>query len=163
MAEQRSRRMPRAGGRRKGSVVNALPAGRLLGEGCHFRFRSGWRGVAAQDQGWHGRRVEQRKKCAASRDPRHSQTGAAGRRCKPARPRSDHHFKVGASARKGNRREGEASGAFLSKMPVDKVNRIRIAKILAGDLSLDRGRADDTVLAVTMLKHSSLCCDRISC
>ena len=57
----------------------------------------------------------------------------------------------------------EASGVFLSKMPVDKVNRIRIAKILAGDLSLDRGRADDTVLAVTMLKHSSLCCDRISC
>src|SRR6516165_7667502 len=36
----------------------------------------------------------------------------------------------------------EASGVFLSKMPVDKVNRIRIAKILAGDLSLDRGRAE---------------------
>ena len=43
---------------------------------------------------------------------------------------------------------------FLPKMTVDKVNRIRIAKILAGGLSLDRGRADDTLLAVTMLKHS---------
>jgi hypothetical protein len=72
-------------------------------------------------------------------------------------------FPIGASARKGNRRQGEASGVFLSKLPVDKVNRIRIANILAGDLSLDRGRADDTVSAVTMLKHSSLCCDRISC
>lgn len=56
---------------------------------------------------------------------------------------------------KGNRGQGEASSVcFLPKMTVDKVNRIRIAKILAGDLSLDRGSADDRVLAVTMLKHS---------
>jgi hypothetical protein len=37
---------------------------RLVDERRHFRLGSGWRGIAAQNQGWHGRPVEQRKERA---------------------------------------------------------------------------------------------------
>ena len=50
--------------------------------------------------------------------------------------------KSGPQHEKGTGARERLRAYFLPKMPVDKVNRIRIAKILAGDLSLDRGRAD---------------------
>jgi hypothetical protein len=37
---------------------------RLVDERRHFRLGSGWRGIAAQNQGWHGRPVERRKERA---------------------------------------------------------------------------------------------------
>jgi hypothetical protein len=40
---------------------------RLPREHCHFRLGSGWRGISAENQDWHGGRVEQRKKRAAVR------------------------------------------------------------------------------------------------